>query len=57
MDFADHGVTADADLGGDLTAGQAGDDKVAKLLDPLRIPGCDRYDTASSAPRPVLGRG
>ena len=39
MYFADDGIAADADLGGDLTAGQAGDDKAAELLNALRIPG------------------
>ena len=47
MNFADDGVTADADLGGDLTARQTRDDKVSELLDALRIPGCARHDTAS----------
>jgi hypothetical protein len=40
MDFADDGVAGDADLGGDLTAGQARADKVAELRDALRIPRC-----------------
>jgi len=47
MNFADDGVTGDPDLGGDLTASQASDDKVSQLLDALRIPGCARHDTAS----------
>ena len=47
MDFADDGVPRDADFGGNLTAGQARDDKVSKLLDALRIPGCSGHATAS----------
>jgi hypothetical protein len=42
VDFADDGVAGNADLGGDLAAAQAGADKVAELLDALRIPGCGR---------------
>ena len=38
MDLADDGVTGDADLGGDLAAGQTGGDAVAQLFDPLRGP-------------------
>jgi hypothetical protein len=42
VDFADDGVAGNADLGGDLTTTQARTDKVAELLDALRIPGCGR---------------
>jgi len=56
VDFADHGVAGDADLGGDLTAGQAADDEVSELLDALRSPGFDAHQTASRLRRPVLGR-
>ena len=43
MDFSDHRVAADADLGGDLAAGQSGDDTMAELLDALRGPGRGRW--------------
>jgi hypothetical protein len=49
MNFADHCVAADADLGGDLTASQAGNDTMAELLDALRSPGNSRH----SKPRVV----
>jgi hypothetical protein len=39
MNLADNRVAADADLGGNLAAGQAGADKCAELRNPLRIPG------------------
>jgi hypothetical protein len=35
MDFADDGVTGDADFGGNLAAGQTGGDTIAQLFDPL----------------------
>jgi hypothetical protein len=38
MDLADDGVAGNADLGGDLAAGQTGGDAVAQLFDPLRGP-------------------
>ena len=38
MDLADDGVTGDADLSGDLAAGQTGGDAVAELFDPLGGP-------------------
>jgi hypothetical protein len=56
MDFADDCVPADADLGGDLAAGQAGDDTVAELLDALRGPGGNTHDQAPFFVRPDLGR-
>jgi hypothetical protein len=50
VDFADDGVPADADLGGDLAAGQPGDDTMAELLDalrgPRRIRGSNTHDKA-----------
>jgi len=56
VDFADHRVTTDPDLGGDLAARQACDDEISQLFDPLRGPGLDAHGTASRMPRPVLGR-
>ena len=43
MNFADDGVSTDADFGGDLTASQSGDDAAFELLDPLRGPGFDTH--------------
>src|SRR5580704_5064705 len=43
VDFADDGVAGNADLGGDLTAGQAGADAVPELLDALRSPSLDTH--------------
>jgi hypothetical protein len=45
VDFADDGVPGDADLGGDLTAGQTGDDTVPELLDTLRSPSLDAHSS------------
>src|SRR5580700_9726509 len=56
VDFADDGVPGHADLGGDLTAGQAGADTVPELLDALRCPGFDAHKKAPRLRRPVLGR-
>jgi hypothetical protein len=56
VDFADDGVAGDADLGGDLTAGQAGNDEASELFDALRSPGGSGHGTASRLRRPVLGR-
>jgi hypothetical protein len=56
VDFADDGVAGDADLGGDLTAGQAGNDEASELFDALRSPGGTGHGTASRLRRPVLGR-
>jgi len=52
MNFADDGVPADADLGGDLAAGQSGHDAAFELLDPFLGPGVDAHRTASQLPRP-----
>ena len=46
MDFADDGIAGDADLVGDLTAGQSRIDKSSELLNPLLGPGCDDHDMA-----------
>jgi hypothetical protein len=43
MNFADDGVSTNADFGGDLTAGQSGDDAAFELLDPLWGPGFDAH--------------
>src|SRR5580693_1296233 len=43
VNLADDGVAGDADLGGDLTAGQAGADAVPELLDALRSPSLDAH--------------
>src|SRR5205085_12130035 len=46
VDLADDGVAGDADLVGDLAAGQSRIDIASKLLDPLLRPGCDHNDVA-----------
>jgi hypothetical protein len=56
VNLADHGVAGDADLGGDLTAGQTGNDKASELRDALRSPGFSSHGTASRTRRPDLGR-
>jgi hypothetical protein len=55
VNFADDGVAADADLGGDLAAAQTCRDAGSELFDPLWGPSCDGHN-GLVAPRPVLGR-
>jgi hypothetical protein len=43
VNFADDGVSTDANFGGDLTASQSGDDAAFQLLDPLWGPGFDTH--------------
>jgi hypothetical protein len=57
VDFADDGISGDADLGGDLTAAHSGDDEALQLFDALGRPGFNAHGkTASRLLRPVLGR-
>jgi hypothetical protein len=44
VDFADDGITGDADLGRDLTAAQAGADEALQLFDALGRPGIDAHE-------------
>jgi hypothetical protein len=53
VDFADHGITSDADLGRDLTTAQAGDDEALQLFDALWRPGIDAHE---NWPRDCGGR-
>jgi hypothetical protein len=57
MNFADDSIARDADLGGDLTAGQACVDIISELIDTLRRPSFQGHRTASSMRRPDLHRG
>jgi len=56
MNFADDGVSADADLGGDLAASQSGDDAALELLDPLRGPSFNAHNNGLAIAAAVLGR-
>ncbi|MGB6798421.1 MAG: hypothetical protein WBE48_18135, partial [Xanthobacteraceae bacterium] len=44
MNFADDSVAADADLGGDLAAGQTCSDVGSELFDPFWGPGCGGHE-------------
>jgi hypothetical protein len=44
VDFADDGVTGDADVGCDLTAAQPGDNEALQLLDAFSRPGVDAHE-------------
>ena len=60
VDFADDGVTGDADFGGDLTACEPCHDAVSELFDALRSPGCKSscvgpFDAAACS-EPPTGR-